>query len=60
MIGLVFSEIVLFLAAGLIGFAAGYRLRAEAAKVHEAAAQRDLEVMRRAISEAQVRRARGG
>ena len=59
MIGLAFSEILLFAAACLIGFAAGYRLRAEAANIHRRAAEEDLEALRRALSEAQVRRARG-
>lgn len=59
MIGLVFSEILLYAAAALVGFACGYRLRAEAAKLHAQAAAQDLETLRRALSEAQVRRARG-
>jgi hypothetical protein len=56
--GLIFSEALLFLAAGLRGFAAGWRLRAQAQAVQVRAAEADLDALRRALSEAQVRRAR--
>ncbi len=59
MIGLIFSAVLLFLTAALLGFAAGYRLRAEAASVHQRALEADIEALRRDLSEAQVRRARG-
>ncbi len=60
MIGLIFSELVLFAAAGLLGFAAGWRLRAQAASVHVRAARADIEDMRDAVNEARVRRAARG
>ncbi|MET0181748.1 MAG: hypothetical protein ABW199_02560 [Caulobacterales bacterium] len=59
MIGLIFSEIVLFLVAGLLGFAAGWRLSAHAAGVRQRAVEEDIDALRLAVSEAQVRRARG-
>lgn len=58
MIGLVFSEVVLFVAAGAIGFAAGWRLYALATEAGRSADERDLEQVRAALSDAQVRRAR--
>ena len=59
MIGLIFSEILLFAAAALLGFGAGYWLRAEAAKARQSAVEEDIDALRTALSEAQVRRARG-
>lgn len=60
MIGLIFSQIIVFAAAGLIGFAAGWRLRAQAASVHIRAAEADVEAMRLAVADARVRRAARG
>lgn len=59
MIGLIFSQILLFAAAGLLGFGAGYALRAQSARVRTSAVEHDIEALRAALSEAQVRRARG-
>jgi hypothetical protein len=59
MIGLVFSQVLLFLAAGLLGFGAGYALRAQPARLRAEEIRHDIEILRKALSEAQVRRARG-
>ena len=58
MIGLILSEVILFLAAGLIGFAIGWRARALASSRRLADERHDVEFLRSALSEAQVRRAR--
>jgi len=58
MAGLIISEALLFLAAALLGFAAGWRLRAQAHGLQKRAAEADLDALRLALSEAQVRRAR--
>jgi len=58
MIGLILSEAILFIAAGLIGFAIGWRARALASSRRMADERRDVEFLRSALSEAQVRRAR--
>ncbi|HVZ99452.1 MAG TPA: hypothetical protein VG841_03970 [Caulobacterales bacterium] len=57
MIGLFFSVLILYLIAALAGFAAGWRLRVHAASLAARAAERDVENMRAALTEAQVRRA---
>lgn len=58
MIGLILSEVILFVAAGLIGFALGWRARALASSRRMADERRDVGYLRSALSEAQVRRAR--
>jgi hypothetical protein len=58
MIGLFFSEVILFVAAALIGFAIGWRLFAFLASERNRADARDVEALRTALSDAQVRRAR--
>jgi hypothetical protein len=58
MIGLILSEAILFVAAGLIGFAIGWRGRALASSRRMADERRDVDRLRAALSEAQVRRAR--
>ncbi len=60
MIGLIFSEVILFAAAGLLGFAAGWRLRAQAASVQMRAAEADIEALRLSVADARVRRAARG
>jgi hypothetical protein len=59
MIGLFFSEAILFAVAGLIGFALGWRLYTMIAAQRRTAEARDIEQLRGALTEAQVRRARG-
>lgn len=58
MIGLILSEAILFIAAGLIGFAIGFSARTSASSRRMADERRDVEYLRTALSEAQVRRAR--
>ena len=58
MIGLFLSEAILFAAAALIGFAAGWRARVLFAARRGREAEREIEHLRSALSEAQVRRAR--
>jgi hypothetical protein len=58
MIGLILSEVIFFIAAGLIGFAIGWWARALASSRRMADERRDVEYLRSALSEAQVRRAR--
>jgi hypothetical protein len=58
MIGLILSEAILFVVAALIGFAAGWRVRGLAAARRLAEERADVERLRGALSEAQVRRAR--
>lgn len=58
MIGLFFSEVILFAAAGLLGFGIGWRLYATLAAHRRDEAVRDTEQLRAALTEAQVRRAR--
>jgi len=58
MIGLFFSEAILFVIAALIGFAIGWRARVFIAAKRAADERRDVENLRSALSEAQVRRAR--
>ena len=59
MIGLFFSELILFAAAALIGFAIGWRGRMVAAANRARELERDVEQLRHGLSEAQVRRALG-
>jgi hypothetical protein len=58
MLGLFVSELILFLAAALAGFAIGWRLYLTASRERRRTAARDVEELRTALSEAQVRRAR--
>lgn len=60
MIGLFFSQVILFAVAGLIGFAIGWRIYAMTAAVRREHLERDIEQLRSALTEIQVRRARGG
>jgi hypothetical protein len=59
MIGVIFSEVLLFGAAVLLGFAVGWRLYTAIGAHRRAAEERDIERLRAALTEAQVRRARG-
>lgn len=58
MFGLFASELILFAAAALAGFAVGWRLHLIASRDRRLTAERDVEELRAALSEAQVRRAR--
>lgn len=53
-----FTQVILFLAAALIGFALGWRLFAWLEAERRRGETRDIEALRQALSEAQVRRAR--
>jgi hypothetical protein len=58
MLGLFFSEAILFVAAALIGFAIGWRLYALVSENRRRAEERDMEQLRAGLTDAQVRRAR--
>ncbi|MEZ5996058.1 MAG: hypothetical protein R3C25_09900 [Hyphomonadaceae bacterium] len=58
MAGLIASELILFAAAALIGFAGGWWLYITLAAPRLAADRHDIEQLRSALTEAQVRRAR--
>lgn len=58
MIGLFFSEVILFAVAALIGFAIGWRAYVFLAAERRRTDARDVEQLRSALSDAQVRRAR--
>jgi len=58
MLGLIFSQAILFIVAGLIGAALGWQLYALANAERRANEKHDMEALRTALSEAQVRRAR--
>lgn len=58
MIGLGFSQLILFAAAGLIGFAVGWRLYLAASAARRQRDRREVEKLRTDLAEAQVRRAR--
>lgn len=58
MIGLFFSEVILFAVAGLLGFGIGWRLYAALAAQRRDDTARETEQLRAALTEAQVRRAR--
>ena len=60
MIGLFFSVLILYMVAGLGGFAIGWRFRAHLAGLTQSALQGDINALRSALSEAQVRRAARG
>ncbi len=58
MISLFFSQLILFAAAALIGFALGWRLFLLSIAARREADARELEKLRSDLAEAQVRRAR--
>ncbi len=58
MIGLFFSQLILFAAAALIGFALGWRLYIAATAARRDRDRREVERLRTDLAEAQVRRAR--
>lgn len=58
MIGLIVSEVILFIIAGLIGFGLGWRAYVALAAQRRDAELRETEQLRAALTEAQVRRAR--
>jgi hypothetical protein len=58
MIGLFLSEAIHFVVAALVGFALGWQLNALATAKRRAADRQDVEALRAALSDAQVRRAR--
>lgn len=58
MIGLFLSEAILFAVAALAGFTGGWRLFTFVAADRRGAAARDVDALRTALAEAQVRRAR--
>ncbi|MBL8549513.1 MAG: hypothetical protein JNJ73_05975 [Hyphomonadaceae bacterium] len=59
MLALFGSEFVLILAAALIGFALGWRVRAASHAIVQRNMERDVEDLRRRLGEAAVRRAGG-
>jgi len=59
MFGLFLSQVVLFVAAALIGFAVGWRIYTSVADARRKAEEREIEDLRAALTDAQVRRARG-
>lgn len=59
MAALVITQIVLYLAVGLVGFALGWRLRAIQQGMVQGALQRDIEELQVRVSDAHARRARG-
>jgi len=59
MYGLLLSQVILFVAAGLLGFAAGWRAFTLIAGARIREEERDIEDLRHALTDAQVRRARG-
>lgn len=58
MISLFASEAILFVVAALIGFAIGWRLNMVGAESRRGLEEREVEHLRHALSDAQVRRAR--
>lgn len=58
MAGLILSQLILFLAVELAGFALGWRLFAWAHAGRRRQSEREIETLRTALAEAQVRRAR--
>ena len=58
MIGLIVSQVMLFAAAALIGFALGWRLYVLASAPRREGDRREVEKLRGDLAEAQVRRAR--
>ncbi len=58
MLGLYASQMALFLAAGLIGFAGGYALRSAVMGAYQRRVVDDCQALRRYLNEARLRRAR--
>ncbi|MGD9815092.1 MAG: hypothetical protein AB7Q23_02190 [Hyphomonadaceae bacterium] len=58
MLGLFLSQVILLLAAAVIGFAAGWWLFDQMRAARRRAAQADVDHLREALANAQVRRAR--
>jgi hypothetical protein len=58
MVGLFLSEVVLFVIAGLIGFAAGWRIFVWRDERRRRTEEQHISTLRAALSDAQVRRAR--
>jgi hypothetical protein len=58
MIGLILSEVILYAVAALAGFAIGWRAFVMLAAQRRAQNEREIEQLRAALTEAQVRRAR--
>ncbi|MEQ1492401.1 MAG: hypothetical protein ABL932_17800 [Terricaulis sp.] len=58
MIGLIFSEVILFAVAALLGFGIGWRAYIMLGAQRRDEAARETEQLRAALTEAQVRRAR--
>ena len=58
MLGLFLSEAILFAAAGLIGFALGWRIFASLSAERRRVEEQTNDQLRQALTEAQVRRAR--
>lgn len=58
MLGLFFSLAILYVAAAAIGFAIGWQIRARAGEARRRETEREIEQLRIALGEAQVRRAR--
>jgi hypothetical protein len=58
MLGLILSQAILFLVAGLIGFALGWSAFARFAAERKRIEEQTLDQLRQALTEAQVRRAR--
>ncbi len=59
MIGLILSEVILFAVAALFGLAIGWRVYTMSAAQRRESEARETEQLRTALTEAQVRRARG-
>jgi hypothetical protein len=59
MAGLILSQVFLFAAAALLGFGLGWRAYGMIAGQRMRAEERDIEELRHALTDAQVRRARG-
>jgi hypothetical protein len=59
MVGLFLSQAILYVAVALIGFGVGWRAFALIAGARMRAEERDVEDLRHALTDAQVRRARG-
>lgn len=59
MIGLILSEVILFAIAAVIGFGVGWRAYVMMAAQRRETQARETEQIRAALTEAQVRRARG-
>lgn len=58
MIGLVLSEILLFAVAIVLGFVLGWRIHAMGEAQRRREAEQEMDMLRAALSDAQVRRAR--